>query len=87
MLHGRIEGATNVLGAKQGYKPLYVRATNVTDPVSTNATYLLETAWTPTPEELDMLNRGASVHVGLLCSQHPPIKVGVGPIPDESVLT
>lgn len=81
MIHVRIEGYDKVIGEKQGYKPLFVRTTPVIDPVSKKETSLLETAWTPTPKQLEALNKGASVHVKLLTTGHPPIKVDVGPTP------
>ena len=83
MNHARIEKHTAVLGVKQGYKPLYVRETPVIDPTTKVKTLLHETAWTPTPHELELLNRGATIHVALLAAGHPPIKVTVGPTPDE----
>jgi hypothetical protein len=81
MIQARILGYTNVLGVRQGYKPLYVKSTPIVDPISKNETLLIETAWTPTPEELDALVNGASIRVGLLCNTHPPIKVDVGEAP------
>lgn len=87
MNHARIERHTNVLGERQGYKPLYVRKSNVVDGVSKNPTYLYETAWAPTPQEIELLLKGATIHVGILSAEHPPIKVTVGPTPDESVQT
>jgi hypothetical protein len=87
MNQARIEGFTQELGRRQGYKPLYVRQTPVTDTVVNNTTMLLETAWEPTVEEIAMLLKGAKIHVGILSVGHPPIKVTVGPVPDERVET
>jgi hypothetical protein len=78
MNQARIEGYTNELGRNQGYKPLYVRKTPVTDTVSAVPSVL---------QEIEMLIKGAKIHVGLLTSNHPPIKVTVGPVPDERVET
>jgi hypothetical protein len=83
----KIFRASNVLGAAQGYKPLYVRKTPVVDPTTKNATFLQESAWVPTPLELDRIIKGASIYVGLLTTVHPPIKVTVGPTPDEALET
>lgn len=78
-----IEGQTHVLGEQQGYKPLRVRKTPITDQTSKAATFLYESAWEPSPLELQLIMRGAKVHVGILSSHQPPIKVTVGPAPDE----
>lgn len=45
-------------------------------------TPVMVTAWQPTPDELDALNKGAMIHVELLGTQHPPIMVKVGPLPE-----
>ena len=76
---GRIEKATRVLGKQQGYMGLPVR-----DEVVSPDTACMVTAWLPTPAELALLNAGASVHVRILGTVHPPIKVEVGPLPDQS---
>jgi hypothetical protein len=39
------------------------------------------TAWQPTPDELARLNAGASVHLRVLGTVHPPVMVGVGDLP------
>lgn len=39
-------------------------------------------AWHPTPKELEALNKGAPVHVVVLGTSHPPIKVEVGEVPE-----
>lgn len=88
MNQARIEGATSVLGRRQGYKPLYLRETPVRDEVAKADTVLMESAWQPTPVEMEMLLKGATIHVGILSSTgHPPIKVTVGPLPEEGVVT
>jgi hypothetical protein len=45
------------------------------------ATPCMVTAWHPAPAELAALNAGASIHVCLLGTEHPPITVEVGPRP------
>lgn len=84
MQTARIENHTKVIGIQQGYRGLYVRETPVVDPISKNKTVLQETAWTPTPAELVLLNLGCSVHVKVMSANHPPMMVGVGPLPDEA---
>lgn len=87
MNQARIEGFTNELGTNQGYRPLYVRKTLVVEPVSKLPSTLQESAWEPTLQEIDMLIKGAKIHVGILAANHPPIKVTVGPVPDEGIST
>lgn len=41
----------------------------------------MTTAWIPDPAELDRLARGASVHVRIIGTAHPPIIVEVGEPP------
>ncbi|WP_280987445.1 hypothetical protein [Georhizobium profundi] len=41
------------------------------------------TAWQPTPDELERLNAGASVHLRVLGVAHPPVMVEVGPAPAD----
>ena len=80
---GRIEGATRVLGKQQGYLGLPLRDGLVDCPVNGSRTPAMTTAWMPTPEELAALAAGASVHVSLLGTAHPPILVDVGEPPKE----
>jgi hypothetical protein len=42
------------------------------------------TAWEPTPEELEKLNKGGKVLLFVSGDQHPPVKLGVGEPPDEN---
>jgi hypothetical protein len=79
MLIGRIEGATRVVGQAQGYLGLPLRDEMIHERVNGPGTPCMVTAWLPTPEELALLNAGASVHVRILGSIPPPMMVGVGP--------
>lgn len=81
MMIGRIEGATRVLGKSQGYLGLPIRDEVIHDAVNGAGTPAMVTAWLPTPDELALLNAGASVHVRILGTGHPPIMVDVGPVP------
>lgn len=38
-------------------------------------------AWQPTPDELARLNAGASVHLRVIGTQHPPVMLEVGQPP------
>lgn len=86
MIIGRIEHATRVIGKSQGYLGLPVRDSVIDCTVGGAGTPCMTTAWQPTPEELALLNAGASVHVRLLGTAHPPIMVEVGPVPEEKGL-
>jgi hypothetical protein len=81
MMIGRIEHATRVLGQSQGYLGLPVRDGVINCTVGGEGTPCMTTAWLPTPEELALLNAGASVHVRIIGTAHPPIMVEVGPVP------
>jgi hypothetical protein len=83
MLIARIQGSTRELGRAQGYLTLPVRDVVVVCPVSGDGTPAMETAWTPTPDELARLNAGASIVVRLAGQVHPPIMVEVGEPPEE----
>lgn len=78
MLVGHIDGATRTIGAKQGYEGLPVCDALIKCTVNGDATPVMTTAWTPTPKELAALLAGASVHVSILGTMHPPIIVEVG---------
>lgn len=78
---GRITGCTRVLGKEQGYKGLPVRDGQYTMP--TGEVYAsIETAWFPTPDELEAMIAGAPIIVQLLSSQHPPIMLYTGDKPE-----
>ena len=79
-----IEGATRVIGKSQGYLGLPVKDHKIAVSVGgivREQTSAMTTAWHPTPAELELLNAGASIHVTLLGSQHPPIMLDIGPVP------
>lgn len=40
------------------------------------------TAWEPAPDELERLNKGAPVHLRILGTQHPPVMLMVGEVPE-----
>jgi hypothetical protein len=79
---GRIEGTTRVCGRRQGFLGLPLRDEIVNDTVL-GPTPSMVTAWLPTPEELALLNAGASVHVRILGELPPPMMVTVGYVPRE----
>ena len=81
MLIGTIEGATRVIGKSQGYLGLPLRDEVMNCTVNGEGTPAMVTAWQPTPDELARLNAGASVHLRVLGTVHPPVMVGVGDPP------
>ena len=80
MIVAMIEGATRYIGKQQGFMGLPLRDEAVVER-SMGLTPTMLTAWTPTPHELAALNAGANVHIRLFGVNHPPIAVGVGPLP------
>lgn len=40
------------------------------------------TAWEPTPDELERLNKGAPVYLRIVGSGHPPVMLEVGEVPE-----
>jgi hypothetical protein len=82
MQAGRIQNATRVLGKQQGYLGLPVRDELINSKVTGENTPCMVTAWHPTPKELAALNAGAPVHVHIVGTAHPPIRVEVGEIPE-----
>ena len=81
---GRIEGTTRVLGKSQGYLGLPVRDIEVNSTVDGPGTPAMQTAWFPTPAELDAIARGAPIILTLLGSAHPPVLITTGNVPSEA---
>lgn len=81
MLIAMIQGCTRICGKAQGYLGLPVRDIIVNDTVNGPGTPAMETAWTPTPDELYRLKHGANVILRILGQMPPPQMITVGPIP------
>lgn len=81
MLIGTIEGVTRIIGKSQGYLGLPLRDEIINCAVNGDGTPAMVTAWQPTPDELARLNAGASVHLRILGTVHPPVMVEVGQPP------
>ncbi len=77
----RIERATRVLGKSQGFRGLPIRDQSVNGKINGEAEFEMVSAWTPTPEELAKLNQGASVHLHVYGTEHPPVRIEVGEPP------
>lgn len=82
---GRIRGCTRVIGRAQGYYGLPLKDIIINDSVTGPETPAMVTAWFPTPDELAALNAGAPIHLTVVGSGHPPVMMGVGDRPDETV--
>jgi hypothetical protein len=84
MLVGMIAGATRNLGAPADWD----RNTQGICgglPIRDDATTAgpgMTSAWHPTPEELARLNAGASIHLTILGTMHPPVSMSVGSAPE-----
>jgi hypothetical protein len=77
-----IKGATRVLGEHQGYFSLPVRDEVVNCTVN-GVSPSMVTEWKPTPEELAAILAGAPIQVRISGTQHPPIMLGVGDVPES----
>lgn len=80
MLIAMIEGMTRIIGKSQGYRGLPLRDEVIIDPVN-GSTPSMVSAWQPTPDELARLTAGASIHLRVLGTQHPPVLIEVGQPP------
>jgi hypothetical protein len=74
----RIPNATRTIGKRQGYLGLPLRDEVRNTTVDGERTPVMVTAWEPTPDELERLNKGASVHLVIVGTQHPPVMLEVG---------
>lgn len=79
---GRIQGCTRVLGQNQGYLGLPVRDVLISDSVNGPQPPAMETAWLPTPAEIEAIAAGAPIILRLLGTGHPPVMMEVGEVPE-----
>lgn len=69
-----IEGATRLLGVEQGYEPLVIRDGFLPE----GPTPVMTSEWQLTNEEFRKLMDGSGrIHIQILGTSHPPIKVDV----------
>jgi len=78
----RIKDATRVIGQRQGYLGLPLRDEMVHDKATGQDTPSMVTAWEPTPDEIERLQRGAPVLLRVLGNVHPPVMITVGDVPE-----
>lgn len=64
MIISMIEGHTRICGKSQGYLGLPVR--DEPAEVMGNPCTIMHTAWEPTPEELEKLNKGAKIIISIV---------------------
>lgn len=81
---GMIKGATRTIGKSQGYLGLPLRDIVLDDTVNGPGTPAMETAWLPTPKEIEAINAGAPVILRVLGSGHPPVMVMTGEAPEDA---
>lgn len=77
MIIAMIKGFTRVCGKAQGYMGLPIRDTAVVDKAQNLVVNRMETAWTPTPDELERLNKGANVIVSIFGNTPAPMLLTV----------
>lgn len=73
-----IEGATRIIGRDQGFKGLPLRDELINTSVTGDGTPCMVSEWTPTPAERARLVAGASVHLRIIGTVHPPVAIDVG---------
>ena len=83
---GRIRNATRVLGKAQGYFGLPLRDINLNCKVNGPDTPAMQTAWLPTPDEIEAIQSGAPIILTVLGTVHPPVMMSVGREPDDGEL-
>jgi hypothetical protein len=78
---GMIEGATRVIGKSQGYLGLPLRDIVIDSTVTGPDTPAMETAWFPTPKEIDAIIAGAPIILRVIGTGHLPVMLTVGEEP------
>lgn len=86
MLIKRITGFTRVLNKPDNWDQIAPNtpcgALPIRDENIDGARFMVS-AWEPTPEELERLNKGASVELYINAAQHPVCKVAIGQPPSD----
>lgn len=88
MLISRIARTTRVLGKSQGYLGLPVRDEVIHDAATGQLVGAMVTAWEPTPDEVDAIQRGGLVYLRIFGTAHPPTMIWAGEpeaVPDETL--
>jgi hypothetical protein len=80
MIPKRIEGATRYLGAPQGWSPDRdgdCAHLAILDIQAGDHPPVMLSAWEPTPDEIEAMQRGAPVYLQVVGTAHPPVNVWV----------
>ncbi len=77
MIIAMIKGATRICGKAQGYLGLPIRDIVLIDKTTGHYTPAMETAWTPTPDQIERINKGANIIVRILGEVPPPMMLDV----------
>lgn len=78
---GRIQGATRTLGAPPDWderRDGHCGGLPVRDEMFAPDLPAMTSAWFPTPEEIDAMQRGAPIYLRVIGRTHPPVSVFVG---------
>jgi hypothetical protein len=78
---GMIEGHTRIIGKSQRYLGLPLRDVVINSTVTGPETPAMETAWFPTPKEIEAINAGAPIILTIIGEGHPPVMLSVGGVP------
>jgi len=79
MINIAIEGTTRRIGKAQGYLGLAIR-----DDIIPDYGPVMISAWELTPDEIEQINKGASIHLYVLGTQHAPVRLVIGTLPENS---
>lgn len=72
-----IEGATRALGEAQGYRGLPIRDELQNCSVGGEGTPVMVTEWIPSAEDRYAIFGGANIHLNVVGTAHPPVRVEV----------
>ncbi len=81
---GMISGHTRIIGRSQGYLGLPLRDVLENCAVNGCGTPAMQSAWFPTPAEIEAIKAGAPVILTVLGVNHPPVRLETGELPDEN---
>jgi len=84
---GMIAGHTRILGKSQGYYGLPIRDCVINEAVTGPDTPAMESAWHPTPREIEAIIAGAPIILRLLGRVHPPVMIETGIAPSDGDVT
>lgn len=77
----KIDGSTRTIGEAQGYQGLPLRDVILNDAVTGPATPAMQSAWQPSPADIEAIAQGAQIILTVCGRSHPPVMIEVGPAP------